>query len=143
MINTHLKIVASTRLVRIPVNYIVYIEAKANYCDIYLQSSPQGKNNVITVTWQLGQIIALIQEQLPDFTYMFARVGKSLVVNANYIVDIDLTSKIMILIDHKFNKYDLKASRDALKQIKEQLEQREKILEQRKLLEQRKQQKSL
>ena len=132
MVNTHLKIVTSTRLVRIPANYIVYIKARANYCDIYLLGNQQGKDNIITVTWQLGQIITMIQEQLPDFTYMFARVGKSLVVNANYIVDIDLISKIMILVDHKFNKYDVKASRDALKQIKEQLEQREKILEQRK-----------
>lgn len=144
MVNTHLKIVTSTRLVRIPVDYIVYIEADGNYCKIYLQDNLLGKNNIITVTAQLGQIIAIIQEQLPDFKHIFARVGKSMVVNANYIVDIDLTSKNILLVDHMFNKYDKKASRDALKQIKDQLEQREKLLEQReKLLEQQKQQKSL
>ena len=127
MVNTHLKIVTSTRLVRIPVNYIVLIEAEGNYCDIYLH----GKT-IITVTLQLGQVIALIQEQLPDFKHLFARVGKSMVVNANYIIDIDLTSKSILLVDHKFIKYDRNASRDALKQIKDQLEQREKLLEQRK-----------
>ena len=146
MVNTHLKIVTSTRLVRIPVNYIVLIEADGNYCYIYLH----GKTK-ITVTLQLGQVIAMIKEQVPELTYIFARVGKSMVVNANYIIDIDLTSKKILLVDHKFITYDKSASRDALKQIKEQLEQREKLLEQRekllekreKLLEQQKQQKSL
>ncbi len=131
MVNRHLNIVSSSRLVRIPFNYIVLIEADGNFCDIYLLGDIK-----IQVTLQLGQMVTLIQEQLPDFKHLFARVGKSIVVNSNYIIDIDLTKKKILLIDYKHNKYIKDASRDALKEVKEQLEQREKQI-------QREQQKSL
>lgn len=131
MVNRHLKILSSTRLVRIPFNYIVLIEADGNFCDIYLLGDIK-----IQVTLQLGQMVTLIQEQLPDFKHLFARVGKSIVVNSNYIIDIDLTKKKILLIDYKHNKYIKDASRDALKEVKEQLEQREQQI-------QREQQKSL
>lgn len=131
MVNRHLNIVSSSRLVRIPVNYIVYIEADGNYCDIYLHG-----NIIINVTLQLGQVITQIQEQLPDFKHLFARVGKSMVVNSNYIVDIDLIEKNILLVDSKYHQYSKKASRDALKEVKEQLEQRVQQI-------QREQQKSL
>ncbi len=127
MDDAHFKISTSTKLVCIPVDYIVLVEACGNYCDIYLPG-----NVKITVTFQLGQIINMIKEQLPNFKHLFARVGKSMVVNSNYVVDIDLTSKTIMLVDPKFHKYDRKASRDALKDIKEQIEQREKLFEQRK-----------
>ena len=124
--NAHLFISTSTELVRIPVTSIVLIEAAGNYCDIYLHGG-----TVVTVTYQLGQIVTYITEKLPDYKHMFARVGKSLVVNANCVINIDLTAKSITLVDDKYIKQVRKASRDSLKQIKEQLEAREQLLEQR------------
>jgi DNA-binding LytR/AlgR family response regulator len=55
---------------------------------------------------------------------MFARVGRSLIVNKRYIHVINLTEQILIFFGQQI-KSDIKpvnVSRDALKQLKELLE---------------------
>lgn len=53
----------------------------------------------------------------------FVRVGRSLIVNKNYIYLINLTEQRMILTGGKLDgEYEVKASRDALKELKLQLE---------------------
>ena len=99
MANAHLIISNSTELLRIAVCQIMCIKADGNYCDIY--------------------------EQLPEYKNDFARVGKSLIVNINYVYNINLTSQSLVLIDDKSNRYEDSASKEALKGLKERIEKKE------------------
>ena len=119
MANTHLIISNSTELVRIAANRIICIKAEGNYCDIY-----QLGNIKKTVTLQLGQIQDKLIEQLPEYVNDFARVGKSLIVNINYVYNINLTTQKLVLMYDKASSYEDKASREALKDLKERIEKR-------------------
>ena len=120
MANAHLIISNSTELLRIAVCQIMCIKADGNYCDIY----QVGKIKK-TVTLQLGQIQEKLIEQLPEYKNDFARVGKSLIVNINYVYNINLTSQSLVLIDDKSNRYEDSASKEALKGLKERIEKKE------------------
>lgn len=120
MANTHLIISNSTELLRIAASHIMCIKADGNYCDIY----QVGKIKK-TVTLQLGQIQDKLIEQLPEYKNDFARVGKSLIVNINYVYNINLTSQSLVLIDDKSNRYEDTASKEALKGLKERIEKKE------------------
>ena len=119
MASTHLIISNSTELLRIAACRIICIKADGNYCDIY-----QLGNIKKTVTLQLGQIQDKLIEQLPEFKNDFARVGKSLIVNINYVYNINLTTQTLVLIDDKSNRYEDNASKDALKDLKERIEKK-------------------
>lgn len=111
-----LKISTSVGLFRVPTEDIAYIEADGNYCDVCLFNG-----EVVTMTFQLHyfvEALAKLKEQI------FVRVGKSLIVNKNFVYAINITSQDLKLMDHRMNKdFKLKASREALKELKTILEQ--------------------
>ena len=111
-----LKISTSIGLYRIPTEDIAYIEASGNYCDVCLFNGER-----VTMTFQLHYFVdalAQLKEQI------FARVGKSLIVNKNFVYSINLASQDLRLMDHRMHKdFRLKASKEALKELKTILEQ--------------------
>ena len=61
-------------------------------------------------------------------TNSFVRVGKSLIVNKKYIYVINISSQELLLSGSRLNvEFKLKASKDALKDLKEQIEQETKL----------------
>lgn len=122
MANTHLIISTSNELLRIAAHHIICIKAEGNYSHIC-----QPRNVVKKVTFQLCQMETMINEQLPDIAYMFVRVGKGLIININYIYHIDLVTKKIILMDDDYYQYDDNVSRDALKSLKDQIDNREEL----------------
>ena len=111
-----LRISTSTELVRVATDEIVYVRADGNYSDLVLTNGKSRK-----MTFQLHFFDEVFQ-QLQD--NMFARVGRSLIVNKRYIHVINLTEQILIFSGQQI-KGDIKpvnVSRDALKQLKELLE---------------------
>ena len=112
-----LRISTSTELVRVATDEIVYVRADGNYSDLVLTNGKSRK-----MTFQLHFFDEVFQQLQNN---MFARVGRSLIVNKRYIHVINLTEQILIFSGQQI-KGDIKpvsVSREALKQLKEMLEQ--------------------
>lgn len=111
-----LKISTSVGLFRVPTEDIAYIEASGNYCDVHLFNG-----EVVTMTFQLHYFVESLSQLRQNF---FVRVGKSLIVNKNFVYGINITSQDLKLMDHRMNQtFRLKASKEALKELKTILEQ--------------------
>lgn len=110
-----LRISTSTELVRVLTDDIVFVHADGNYSEVMLYN---GKKH--TMTFQLHFFEETFLRLKNNF---FIRVGRSLIVNKNYIYLINLTEQRMILTGGKLSgEYEVKASKDALKDIKAKLE---------------------
>lgn len=111
-----LRISTSTELVRVATDEIVYVRADGNYSDLVLTNGKSRK-----MTFQLHFFDEVFQQLQNN---MFARVGRSLIVNKRYIHVINLTEQMLIFSGQQI-KSDIKpvnVSREALKQLKELLE---------------------
>lgn len=113
-----LKISTSTELVRVQVDDIAFIAADGNYSDVYLTNGNPHK-----MTFKLHFFDETLQ-QLAD--NMFVRVGKSLIVNRHYVYIINLVSQELVLSGNCLKAdFKLKASKEALKQLKALMETEE------------------
>ena len=111
-----LKIITSVGLFRVPTDDIAYIEASGNYCDVHLFNGES-----VTMTFQLHYFVEAFNKLKQNF---FARVGKSLIVNKNFVYSINITGQNLKLMDHRMNQvFKLRASKEALKELKSILEQ--------------------
>lgn len=124
-----LRISTSNTLLRVATDEVVCVRADGNYCDITLSN---GKSR--TLTFQLHFFDEIFQ-QLHNNT--FVRIGRSLIVNKRYIHFINLTEQVLVLYGGELKeqivfsglpKNDktvqyIVLSRDALKQLKELLEE--------------------
>ena len=111
-----LRISTSTELVRVATDEIVYVRADGNYSDLVLTN---GKSR--RMTFQLHFFDEVFQQLQNN---MFVRVGRSLIVNKRYIHVINLTEQLLLFSGQQI-KNDIKpisVSREALKQLKELLE---------------------
>ena len=124
------RIKTSSLLVRVAVDEIVYVKADGNYCDLVLIN---GRSRKMTF-------------KLLKSADMFIRVGRSLIVNRQYVQVIDLIDQVIIFGGKHLTRepktdisqtyrpdrgdevgagrdiYMVRVSRDALKQLKDQLE---------------------
>ena len=124
-------------LMRVALDEIVYVKADGNYCDLVLINGRCRK-----MTFQLHYFEEKFEELKKTDT--FIRVGRSLIVNKQYVEVIDLIDQTIFFggkhlqrvptaedlrprttegnpVNHDI--YTVKVSRDALKLLKEQLEQ--------------------
>ncbi|MBO4314511.1 MAG: LytTR family transcriptional regulator DNA-binding domain-containing protein [Prevotella sp.] len=131
------RIKTSTLLMRVAVDEIVYVKTDGNYCDLVMINGRSRK-----MTFQLHHFednFKLLQN-----AHEFIRVGRSLIVNRQYVQVIDLLEQTIIFGGKHIVKgwrpdnpngqmtmglgrdghdiYTVKVSRDALKVLKEQLE---------------------
>lgn len=110
----------STELIRVSTDVIVYIGADGNYSSI---KTIDGNEYVLTL--QLGQMEKRISEIVESDDNRFIRIGKSLIVNREFITFINPARQKMILSDGKTFRHELSASKDALKALKEFIEEEE------------------
>lgn len=111
-----LKILTSVELVRVPTEDIAFIKAAGNYSEIYLFN---GK--AVTMTFQLHYFLEVLNKLKEK---CFVRVGKSLIVNKNFIYSVNITNQDLMLMDHRLTTdFKLKASKEALKELKTILEE--------------------
>jgi DNA-binding LytR/AlgR family response regulator len=113
-----LKITTNSEIIRIPTDEIIFIKGDGNYSDIFLANGK--KENVIS---QLHDLM----DKLTALNYSpFYRVGKSLIINRDYIFKVNPGLQRIILSNSQLEKDILiKASKDALKNLKEKLETEE------------------
>ena len=62
---------------RVPTDNIAYIEVSGNYCDMHLFNGES-----VTMMFQLHYFVEAFNKLKQNF---FTRVGKSLIVNTNYV----------------------------------------------------------
>lgn len=110
----------STELIRIPSAAVVFITADGNYSAITVAD---GSEYVLTM--QLGQIEKRIAEMVDDDDNRFIRIGKSLIVNREFITFINPARQKITLSDCRTFRRDVSASREALKALKELIEKEE------------------
>lgn len=115
-----INIITATELVRLQTDHIVFIMADGNYSDVYLVN---GKKR--TMTFKLKFFDDFFQ-RLKSNT--FVRVGKSMIVNKQYIYIINPSEQEIILSRPELSKeFLLKASKEALRELKSQMEAESRI----------------
>lgn len=107
----------TTELLRVPAGAVVCVKADGNYSSIV---TADGIEHVLTL--QIGQIERHIASMVTDGDRRFIRIGKSLIVNRDYISFIHVTRQKLFLSDCRTFSQELSASREALKSLKEILE---------------------
>ena len=110
----------TTEIVRVPPEAVVYVAADGNYSAITLAD---GENYVLTL--QLGQIERHIAAMLDEADNRFIRIGKSLIVNRDFIAYIHPQRQKMVLSDSRTFRHEVSASKEALKALKELIEKEE------------------
>ncbi|MBO7267669.1 MAG: LytTR family transcriptional regulator [Bacteroidaceae bacterium] len=91
---------------------VVCIEADGNYSNLYLTNG-----NSYLLSFQLGQVESIIKEQLSYSSYSFVRVGKSLIVNVDEVLCVNITKQTLEMSTTSGEKLLLSASREALKKL--------------------------
>ena len=105
-------------LVQIAPEHIVYISSDGNYSTMVLHDKTEH-----LFTFNLSHFQKLIEKQLKDEASQFIRIGKSLIINRDYIYRINLTKQQLVMSDMALNQaFMLSASKEALKQLKQLLE---------------------
>ena len=108
----------SNELVRVLPERIVYISSDGNYSTMVLHDKTEH-----LFTFNLSHFQKLIEQQLKDEANQFIRIGKSLIINRNYIYRINMTKQQLVMSDMALNQaFMLSASKEALKQLKLYLE---------------------
>ena len=96
---------------------ILYIQADGNYCNIYLADG--GVIN--TLTYQRAEIARMLEEQLSkDALSRFALLGRSYLVNTDYVLRIQPGKQLLTFRVNKFGstkKISIKATTKALQEI--------------------------
>lgn len=103
----------SSELVRLPARGLVYVEGDGNYS---VAHTAGGSN--YTLSMQLGQVEERIADCMHEGDSPFFRVGKSLIVNSRHIAYINPKRKRLVLSDAEHFRYEVEASREALRDLK-------------------------
>lgn len=107
----------SAELVRVPATAVVYVSADGNYSEL---TTADGTR--VMLTSQLGQVEKRIAESAAAAENRFIRIGKSLIINRDYISFINAGRQKLVLSDCRTFRHELSASREALKALKELIE---------------------
>lgn len=106
-----------TELVRVPADCLMYVSSDGNYSNLV---TSDGRSRI--VTFQLGQIEDIINDQLGDDGMIFLRLGRSLIINTEYIYLVDVAKQLLILSDFHGSFHELSASKEVLAKLKAYIE---------------------
>ena len=91
---------------------VICIEADGNYCNLHLSNG-----NEYLLSFQLGQVESIIKEQLSYTNHSFVRVGKSLIINMDELICVNITKQTLEMNQPSGEKMLFNASREALKKL--------------------------
>lgn len=118
MSHKYLTISTPSESVRFAPDKIVYILADGNYSEFY-----QVDKNKNVLVLQLGKVEEEIDLQLGAEASTFIRIGKSYIINRNYVYHIKVHKKELVLSDMATFSYTLSPSKEALRSLKEHIDQ--------------------
>lgn len=103
---------------RLPCDNIVYVASNGDYSNIYMTN---GKTHFITI--QIGQIEDMLKELTEEREDdQFARIGRSLIINTDFVAYINPAKGQITLSDYNNIEIQLEASREALTVLKRHFE---------------------
>ena len=117
---SHIVITKGTELHRFPLDTLICVSADGNYSSVV---TLDGRETLVSL--QLGQIEALMAEQLGSGITNFIRLGRGLIINLDFINHIDISKQLLVMSDCKGLRKELSASRDALIKLKELMERKQ------------------
>ena len=91
---------------------IIFIEADGNYSNLHLSNG-----NEYLLSFQLGQVESIIKEQLSYSNHSFVRVGKSLIINIDELICVNITKQMLEINQPSGERLLFNASREALKKL--------------------------
>lgn len=91
---------------------IICVEADGNYCNLHLSNG-----NEYLLSFQLGQVESIIKEQLSYSNHSFVRVGKSLIINMDELICVNITRQTLEMNQPSGERMLFNASREALKKL--------------------------
>lgn len=109
---------STTEMVVVPAGALVFVEADGNYSMLH---TADGSQYVLTM--QLGQVEMHLFESLAEDDLRFVRLGRGLIVNRDFVALINYPQQRLVLSDCRKFKYELRASREALKALKDLTEE--------------------
>ena len=119
---TVLKIKNKSEILYLRLDSILYIQADGNYSNIYLTDG----GVISTLTYQRAEIARLMEEQLPaEMRKQFVLVGRSYMVNTNYVLRIQPSRHILTFGVNIFGttkKISIKATSKALDMLTLEME---------------------
>ena len=117
-----LRIKNKSEMLYLRLDSILYIQADGNYCNIYLTDG----GVISTLTYQRAEIARLMEEQLPaEIRKQFVLVGRSYMVNTNYVLRIQPSRHILTFGVNIFGttkKISIKATSKALDMLALEME---------------------
>lgn len=93
-------------------NQVICIEADGNYSNLHL-----ANGNDYLLSFQLGQVENIIKEQLSYSNHTFVRVGKSLIINVDELICVNITKQTLEMNQPSGERMFFNASREALKKL--------------------------
>ena len=113
MATEYLYINTRDELLRIECSKIVYMEGDGNYTNIVLINKQKS-----SVCMNLSDMQRLISESLRERASIFARVGKRLIINLNFVYQINVLRQALTVTDGIHFAFQLGISKEALRQLK-------------------------
>ena len=103
----------ANELLRIQTDALLYVKAAGNYT---LLRTIDGKERELVL--QLGQIEQMTSE-VKSASRKFIRIGRSLIVNRDFITYINISKQKIELSDNRSFSYNVTASKEALRKLKD------------------------
>ena len=106
-----------TSLLHFEEDTLMYVQADGNYIILHFRDSSSK-----VMTMQLHEFEELLMRKA---TNKFSKVGRSLIVNNQYIFSINTTKQEIVISDKVMFSQTLSASKEALENLKRNIENRE------------------
>ncbi|MDR1762354.1 MAG: LytTR family transcriptional regulator [Dysgonamonadaceae bacterium] len=104
-------------LIRIKIEQILYFEAERNYTKLILTN---GIQFIFAVN--IGKIEEILENQIPNYSSVLLRVGKSFIINKNHVMQISLPKTKLLFAGAEGKVKELNLPKEPLKILKETLE---------------------
>ena len=102
------------QMLRLNMGAIVYIAADGNYCRIV-----SCNRATITVTMTMQHILELIDKAMQGKPCRLVRIGKSCIINLDYIYRLDIPQQLIVLSDQRTFSEGIKVSAQAIRDLRE------------------------
>ena len=101
-------------LLRIDISKIMCFEAEGNYTNIVMVNNMKA-----SVCMNLASMEKMLADQFKEKAYRYVRIGKRFIINLNYVYQLNVLRKKLVLSDYLTCTYTLEVSKEALKKLKD------------------------
>lgn len=114
VVNDYLYFNSRDEFDRIDISRIICFEADGNYTNIILTNKLK-----VVIGISMSRMEQYISDSLKEKASCFVRIGKSCILNLNYILKINVLKQHAILTDYEGTAYQVNISKEALKRLKD------------------------